>query len=140
MTCAHKSRMVPKICSTLASTQESTNFIGYNLNNLEEKLEDKLNLLQQFQKMLIENAAYVSALVLTIETSKVLFSICALAASLSSQGLRGAKIIFISLFCSSYLKYLKLQENEEATKTEETRRYQRARTTSTENMEMETTT
>ena len=87
--------------------------------------------------MLIENAAYVSALVLTIETAKVLFSVCALTASLSNQGLRGAKIIFISLFCSSYLKYLKLQENEEATKAEQTRHYHRAKTTSTEDMEME---
>ena len=123
-----------------ASTQESTDYLGYNLNNLEEKLEDKLNLLQQFQKMLIENAAYVSALVLTIETAKVLFSVCALAASLSNQGIRGAKIIFISLFCSSYLKYLKLQENE-AEQTGQTRRYSRAKTTSAEEEEeMETST
>ena len=88
----------------------SVNSKGYNLGNLEQKLEDRFNFLDKFKKILVDNAAYVSAAVLCIEGLRVIIAICTITASMSKMGIRGLRIILLSIFCTSYLKYCKLQE------------------------------
>ena len=92
------------------TSPESGDFLGYNLDKLEQKIVSKLNPFDEARKWIIEYAAYISTFVIFIETAKVIFAVVAMVASLNFNGLHGAKLVCLSLCCSSYLKYTKISE------------------------------